>query len=412
MNTAKRILIVEPASSGLNLIVEAKELGLEVIIASFDSNDRFIPKEYRSFVSYFVIVDTNDEIALSNKIYELNKQLPLDAVLPGFEYYVPIVARINSHLGLPGLPPETVDALRNKSIMRECLHTKNLRIPAFAVITSASELEEASTRIGFPAVVKPVDSSGSIHVSRVDSIEELREAYSAIRADVSTDFGRRTSKDVLIEAYIEGSEFSVEGFIDGDNIYFISITEKLLGSEPHFVEVGHIVEAYLNSEMIEKIYIYVSEVVRALGVTLGPFHCELRYSNKGPVIIELGARLPGDHIVELISLSRGISLPRIMIESYLGCSLSCIEKIEQPSRYAGIRFLTASDISQYNHIYGLQELELEPGFVKYEINIKAGELIPPLSDFRGRIGFAIFTALNYGESKFRLNSVDRLITFC
>jgi biotin carboxylase len=411
-NTKRYIVIVEPVSSGLALVEEAISLGLGVVVVSFDSDERYLPDKYRKLVDDIIIVDTNNEAEIFKALVDLKTRVQLDAIIPGFEYYVPIVSRINAKLNLPGLPPQSVNSLRIKSQMRERLHAHGVLIPVYTIIDSPIELEAAASLVGFPAVLKPVNFSGSIHVSRVDSIQELQKAYEAINTDLQVDLGIALSSQVQLEAYIDGPEFSIEGIVTNDGIHIVSITEKLLGLEPYFVEIGHIVEPEFSLEKRELIQVYVTDVVNALGVTLGTFHCEIRLSLDGPVVIELGARLPGDHICELVALSKGISLPRAMIESYLGQPISALEKILTPiDQFAGIRFFTAPGLSHYENVMGLQELEMKPGFVKYELTIPARESIPPLIDFRGRIGFTIFTAPTYQEIQRRLLAVDKQISF-
>ncbi len=408
----KRIVIVEPVSSGIMLVEEAKSMGLEVIVASLDQNERCLPEVVREQVDNLIVVDTDDENALGEALVNLAQHSKIDAVIPGFEYYVPIVSRINAKLGLPGLPPESVDAVRNKLLMRQSLHAHGVRVPAFVIAEEFDELKKAALLyIGFPAVLKPVDACGSIHVRRVNSMAELQNAYTALTAETRTDLDRGLSKQVLLEAYIEGSEFSVEGFVAEGKPHIISITEKILGSEPYFVELGHIVGTDLPLSAIASIQNYVTEVVAALGVTLGPFHCEIRLKCNEPTLIELAARLPGDCICELVALAHNISLPRIMIEAYLGYTPSILQTVSKAKCFAGIRFFSASGLTHYTNVTGIKEIALEPGFVKSGFTIHPGESIPPLIDFRGRIGFAIFTAPTYQEIRNKFMKVDNSITF-
>lgn len=409
--STKRIVIVEPISSGLMLIDEAKSMGIEVIVASFDCQDRCLEQAFRERVDGLIVVDTNDETALMEAIVKLAYRVRVDAVLPGFEYFVPAVSRVNAKLQLPGLPLESVDAVRIKSLMRERLKAHGVRVPAYATAASLPELESAALNIGFPAVLKPLDSAGSVHVSRVDSMEELRKAFAALRAETRTDLSRKLSNQVQLEAYIDGPEFSVEGFVVNGIPQIVSITEKLLGSEPHFVELGHIVGSALPQETEKSIQNYVFEVVVALGVIMGPFHCEIRLGHEGPVTIELAARLPGDLICELISLTRGVSLPRAMIDAYLGQASSAVDIALPVDNFAGIHFFTAPELTYYTEVAGLEKIENLPGFVKYGLTIQPKEHIPPLTDFRGRLGFTIFTAPTYEEIRDRLTTAAHLITF-
>lgn len=411
VRSGQRIVVVEPISSGLTLINEAKSMNLEVVVASSGHEDCTLPEDIFNLVDDFLIVDTNDENALSEALINFANRVRVDAILPGFEYFVPIVSKINAKLNLPGLPLESVEAVRIKSVMRQKLQAQGVKIPAFGVAKSLPELELVASQIGFPSVLKPVDASGSIHVCRVDSMAELRDAFATIKAEKCPDLKRQLSEQVQLEAYINGPEYSVEGFVVDGQPQIVSITEKLLGPEPYFVELGHVVEAQLPLETVKAIHKYVVEVVVALGVTLGPFHCEVRLERDGPVVIELAARLAGDHICDLIFLARGISLPRIMIQAYLGNIPSDAETEASVKNFAGICFFTRSGLTSYNEAKNFEKLEAESGFVKSSLLIKPGEPIPPLKDFRGRLGFAMFTAPTYQEIRNKLELANRLITF-
>ncbi len=76
---------------------------------------------------------------------------------------------------------------------------------------------------------------------------------------------------------------------------------------------------------------------QALGVTNGVAHIELKLLPDGTTrVIELGARLPGDHIVALMRQARGIDEARIYVQIALGLAPS-LTPTEDTA--AGIRFL-------------------------------------------------------------------------
>jgi biotin carboxylase len=406
----KTIVIIEPASAGLDLIARGRELGLRVVVLSHDDGDRRIPAPVRRLVSRLVVVDTNDDQAVIRAVTELHRREPIAAVLPGFEYYVPLAARVSALLGLPGLPPDSVDALRYKDRMRDALRAQGVRVPRSAIATSPEQLPAAAAAVGFPCVLKPPDLSGSLHVTKAESLAELQAAYAAMTTELVADFGRRPSSRALLEEYVAGPEFSVEGFIQAGDVHFVSITEKLLGPEPYFLEVGHIVQAQLPPAALHAIRCYTEDVVRALGITLGPFHAELRLTDRGPVLMEIAARLPGDHICDLILKARGVDLRRIMIAAYLGQN-GPVPLTGQARGYAGIHFFTREDLDHYDQVDGIEVLRREPGFEEFGLLIPPGGPIPSPTSFRSRIAYAILTAPTHELLKRRLARADRTLAF-
>jgi hypothetical protein len=79
--------------------------------------------------------------------------------------------------------------------------------------------------------------------------------------------------------------------------------------------------------------------------------------------------------------------------------------------HAGIRFFVAPDRNCYHVVQGIDELKAQPGLKDFDLQIGPGEMIPPLTDFRGRLGHAVFTAEIYDLLKARLMAVDHIISF-
>ncbi|GHE27393.1 phosphoribosylglycinamide synthetase [Streptosporangium violaceochromogenes] len=406
-----RVLVVEPVSSGNALVAAARDLGLEVAVASYDADDRTLTDEVRSLADAVIVVDTNDQEALERAVLATHRETPFSAVLAGCDFHVPATARLAAALGLSGLRPETVEEVRDKALMRARSSEAGLRTPRFAQATSLDELRAAAEHVGFPCVIKPVDSSGSIHVSRADTWEELRAAFDRLLADHSLDLGRTLEHRAIVEEYVAGPEFSADGYVIGGRTTVVALTRKLLGPEPAFVEVGHLTPADEDAEVMLRVEEYVRAVVKAVHLTVGAFHCELRMTPGGPVLIEIAARLPGDRIVDLVHLATGVSLPRAMIAAHLGWSLEDVQAAGVPrAKSAGIRFHLADGHRSYRRLNGWDRLSRLPGVVETRLTIAAGEPIPEPGDFRSRIGHVIFTADSFQEASDLWHAVGDAVT--
>ncbi len=404
----QNILIVEPSTSGLELLPNAKLLGLFVIVFSADRDERVIPEIYRQYIDKIIVVDTNDIAAMTAAVNVLHQEHPLAAVVPGFEIFVAHAARLAQALNLPSVSHETGDALRNKGMMRAILQKKGVRVPKFTIIETAEQTIAAANEIGFPCVIKPIDQSGSVHVSRANNLIELRTAYLIMSADPWTEMGKGVGSVAIIEEYISGPEYSVEGYIDANGAHIVSITEKILGPEPFFVELGHIVQADIDEAARAEVISYIIQVVAALKMNVGVFHAEIRLSAQGPVLMEISGRLAGDKICDLIFLATGVNLYKVMLLSHLGAP---IEIEEMPQFYAGIHYFSTPDMESYSEIVGVDKIQEIPGFYDFKFFIRPGEPIPALTSFLGRVGCCIFTATSYDEVKQRLTMAKHVIRF-
>ncbi|WP_405508412.1 ATP-grasp domain-containing protein [Streptomyces purpurascens] len=387
--------MVEPASSGgATLIGVAAEMGLRVVVATADSGDRRLSDAVRAAADSVLTVETNDQAALEAAVLELHRAEPFEAVLPGSDIYVTATARVAAALELPGLPVATVDRVRDKSVMRAAVAEAGLRTPRFAQATTDAELRAAAERVGFPCVLKPVACSGSIHVSRADDLDQLTAAFQRLVTDPKPDMGKLHEHRVLVEEYVQGPEFSADGYVlESGEVTVVALSRTLLGPEPDFVELGHLTPALVDDATLKNVEAYVGDVVRAVGITSGPFHCELRLSADGPVLIEIGARLPGDRIVELLRLVTGVSLPRVAVATALGVGLEAAGAFARPqAESAGIRFFSAAGRSSYRELTGWPELEALPEVTETAVYFAPGETIPGVEDCRSRLGHALFTA--------------------
>lgn len=405
------IAVVEPASSGTALIEAAIKLGKRVHVLSIDAGDRVLTDSVRCRSASIVRVDTNDLNALTDAVRRLHAEVNLQALIPGFEYMVDATAVVAERLGLRGLPPAAAACTRNKLSIREAVARRGLAGPAYMAVNAWADLEQAAAQVCFPAVLKPIDGSGSLMVRRVDNMHELRSAYRSMQQQPLLDMGRTVGTHAMLESYVAGREFSIEGVVDPSGTRVIAVTEKILGPEPHFVEMGHVVEAGISSEDRAALVAYIAEVVDAVGLTLGVFHAEARIGQSGPVLMEIAARLGGDRIYRLVELAKAVSLPALMIRSYCG-----EEHLPHPSPHhsqqvAGVRFLTLGEAGHFESVQGVDQVRAMEGCQEVEIYYGPYTKIPAAVDFRGRIGHILFSAPNRPVLDERLQRASSALKF-
>lgn len=389
--TAGRLLVIEPMSSGLTLLGAARDLGMSTVVFSHDAKDRVVPQAPRAEIDTFVVVDTNDRNSLTRAAAHAHAEAPISGVVSGSEFYVDAAARIADELGLPGLSVETAAAVRDKTLMRAMLEKAGVQVPRYAAIDSARELEAAAQRVGFPSVLKPAAGSGSIQVTRVTTMAELSDAYRRLETNAQYVFDQPEDGRALLEQYLNGPEYSVEGYVVRGGVRVLSITRKLLGAEPYFVELGHVVQADLPEADQARTTAYIGEVVEALGIGLGAFHAEVRLTATGPVLIEIGARLAGDRIAELVTLATGVSLRHLVVAAHTGQDAERAAKRAEPAaRYAAVHFFTAPGLERLSRIEGVAEAERRPHVVEVRMYLGPGDEVPAARDLRCRLGHAIF----------------------
>ncbi|MEX3816274.1 ATP-grasp domain-containing protein [Paraburkholderia sp. BR13439] len=396
------IVVVEPVSSGTALIAAAQRLGHPVHV--FCADTRIVPPTHLRTVASLTSVDTGsaDDVAAAVRTVG-----GIDALVPGFEYAVDVVAQTAAQLGLPHLAPEAAALTRDKYRSRQRLSMAGLAVPRFAPIAKRGDVARAAAHVGFPAVVKPVDGCGSLLVRRVDSLAQLHATIDSVAHRSVPDMGREVGQAMMLEQYLDGPEYSVEGYVGPLGPRMLAITEKILGPEPYFVEMGHVVDATLDDRDRARLSAYVETVAREIGLTLGVFHAEVRMTRDGPTLIEIAARLGGDRIYRLVELAKSISLPEVMLRSYLGeWDPAPGYRHGRSTRVSGVRFLAPEAAGPFVGVSGLDNVRAQPGFQEAEIYPRIGDWVSPPTDFRGRVGHVLFTAPDRPTLERRLNDAQ------
>ncbi|WP_330960949.1 ATP-grasp domain-containing protein [Photobacterium sp. 53610] len=397
------IVVIDPVSSGTAYIHAAAEMGIDLHILCIDEGERKLSHDLRSLVQSVIKVDSRDMNALVDAIEELGN---VEAIFPGSEYTVPVCSQLAKYFGLPHLDEAVIDFVRDKYAFRTKLKETQLSHIHYFSIDKETELQPLELPDGFtfPAVIKPVDMSGSTEVRRVDNIDEFVAVVTRLSQSALNDLDFVSSGKFIIEEYIPGHEFSVEGVVIDNQVEIVSITEKVLGQEPYFVEFGHIVGHDICESIASTIRQYAEAVVNAIGVNIGPFHLELRVRPEGqPVAIEMAARMPGDKIVELIKQSYGVDLAQMTIAAYTNRNIT---RSDLPKVVSAISFIPRGNKEVFTELSSIEKYMSHKFFKKHEIYFNHGDVLGSHQDWTSRVGYFIFSGDDYHEIKSVVHEVN------
>ena len=217
------------------------------------------------------------------------------------------VAWAAEKLGLPGIPYQTALNASDKGRMRECFKKAAVPSPEFIVITNKdlNNLDKIHSQITvpysplptphspLPIVIKPVDNMGSRGCRRVDNPDELKEA-------AKTAIGFSRSGRAIIEAYMEGPEFSVDAIVYKGEITICGLADRHIFFPPYFIEMGHTMPTEISPEKQTAILDTFRKGVHALaladGENIGAAKGDIKLTANGPMIGEIAARLSGGYM--------------------------------------------------------------------------------------------------------------------
>ncbi|TWV46620.1 ATP-grasp domain-containing protein [Streptomyces misionensis] len=364
------------------------------------------PSWEKPFIVDHAVVDLSDPAALLAGGRALAERHDLAGVVTWDEWHLVPTARLARALGLPSPSVEVMRACRNKATARTLFARHG--VPSAASMRARTLLEAglATMTLGLPAVVKPAAVAGSIGVIRVDEPEELPAAFAFASAGASRS---REDTGVLVEEYLDGPEVSVECVTHRGVTTAVAVTRKHLGPAPYFDETGHTVDA--ADPLLPQVAPVAAAAVKALGITDGVQHVELRLVDGRPRLIEVNARIGGDMIGHLVRLTTGIDLPRAAAD--LACGRAP-DLTPTRSAAAGIRMLypDASGTLTARHVnepFAAHTPWLRQ--VQWIREIGDQLVLPPGGDlFTARAGFYIVTGRTTSEVTERLDLAADEIT--
>jgi biotin carboxylase len=315
---------------------------------------------------------------------------PVAVATMGSDQAVLPTARLAERLGLPGLPVTAAEIVADKRKMRAAFEAAAIPAPAGRDMTSLDEAAPALAEIGLPAVLKPVDGSGQRGVTEVRSENELPAAFERALA------ASRTGAAVL-ERYVVGQEFTVNGFLFEGEYFPMSVTQRRLHPPPPLgVCIAHRYPSGLGDEAEGGLFELALLVSRAVGIETGPSYVQVRVHEGEPGVIEVGARLGGGKDAELAKLVTGFDAIRANVLWSLGELTRDDLRPGEPVAPCGqVRFVVAPP-GRIVRVDAGPALELrgvhEAGFYWHE-----GMTLPPLTSGAERLGYLVLTAADEAE---------------
>ena len=220
----------------------------------------------------------------------LRTKYDIAAIIPFNDAGVTTAAELTSGLGLNWAKPEVIRRFRDKFALKA--HIRNtvpvLRINASDLVRTLEDVLSLGRQSPYQRfVLKPNDGFGNRHIGLFHRTSPQNEIRRYLR--------RLRGIDVVMEEYIDGVEYFVNGQIDArGHVTTLAMFEYVRGlaNGRHNVDVEAIKVPH-GGLCFTRLADYAESVMRATGLERTPFHLELKVDQHGPCLIEVGARLAG-----------------------------------------------------------------------------------------------------------------------
>jgi len=300
---------------------------------------------------------------------------PFDGILAVGDRPACIAAQAAESLGLRFHPAEAARAAANKLLSRECFRAFGMKVPEFRCMHRA---EPPVADIRFPCVLKPLDSSASKGVIRVNNPDEFRDAVARI--------ARIQPGDVLVEDYIPGREFALEGVVTAGRLQTLALFDKPDPLEgPYFEETIYVTPSRQPEDVQREIHATAQAAITSLGLTDGPVHAEMRVNQQGVWILEAAARPIGGLCARVLRFGAPyLTLERLLLRHALGEDVSSAALA--PGAH-GVMMIPIPHAGVYRGVRGLEDARQVPGVEDIVMTAKEGQEMLPLPDGSAYLGF-------------------------
>lgn len=267
-----KILILGAGGYQAFAIKKVKDLGYSTVVVSNVKTDCGI-----GVADEFVLCSTVEK----ERVLELAIEYNVQGVFTiASERASVTCAYVAEQLGLKWLDSKLVEVIGDKALMNKKI----------------DKIEP----VNYPFMVKPAVSSGSKGVVLVSNETEFNKAILIAKKNSVND-------KAITEVWIKGDHLGCVFVVESGKVAFLFLTEKILNQ--NHCTLAHLANTSLSVQYKELVKEEIQQIVNKLSITDGFFDCDLVIDDHQKVhVIELGSRLGGNGIAELVEASTGFDV--------------------------------------------------------------------------------------------------------
>jgi biotin carboxylase len=320
-------------------------------------------------------------------------ELGVTRVVAGAESGVTLAERLSLRLGLPTNSAEHLGARRDKHLMAQAAGAAGLATPRATVAETPAAAGTWFTASGLPeAVVKPLSSAGADNVRFCRTAQEVEAACASV-LEARTIFGD-PNHAALVQERLVGAEFYINT-VSYDGHHRVAemwrYTKQVGASSTPVYDYEEPVAA--TTQEARTLRKFTFAVLDALGIRSSPAHTEVMLTDRGPVLIETGARLGGATAPDIVERYCGVSQTALAAAALVDPQ-ELLDFDDTRTTWTG----TVRNVEFVNHRQGpadaraAQKIADLPSVVAVFSAVDPGELIAPTGDLLSSPGYAYLAA--------------------
>ncbi len=303
-----RVLVANRGEIALRVLRALRTLGIESAITYSDADATALPTAFADRAYRLPGVSAVDTYLNAEAIVEVARQCDADAIHPGYGFLSEnaAFARLcrEHSIGFVGPTSETLATSGNKIECKKLAEANGVPVVPYSreALEDPEEAARFASDIGFPVLLKSAFGGGGRGIREATSREEVRDAFSSVRREAESAFGRAA---VFVEKRLQRPRhIEVQIFGNSTGSEVIPLGERECSIQRRYQKLVEISPSpVVDEESRARLADYAATMARAV-----------RYANAGTVeflrdsatgalyFLEVNARLQVEHpVTELVT---------------------------------------------------------------------------------------------------------------
>tara|TARA_B100002051_G_scaffold15165_1_gene12335 strand:- start:10441 stop:11658 length:1218 start_codon:yes stop_codon:yes gene_type:complete len=286
---------------------------------------------------------------------------------------------ISDSLKLPCFGLSSARLSNNKLRQRQLGFAAGILQPQYFKVDCFSDVISVLRNSNVDLMLKPIDSRGSMGITYLVPTSSLLEIQNAYIKALSAS----PSNTVLLEQFIDGKLFTLDGFAQHNELRLLGIAERERIGQGQQVTTKISYSSSHSQHFIDQCFVFLSSVVTAFGYSNGHVHCEALLNSDGHfVLLECTNRGGGVFTSSTINpYISGYDVNRefVSLKTQTTFSISP-EFINSPSTFsqkdACLVFPTIGEPGQVLHTFDYSSIVKHPSVLAVKLFHKVGRPLP------------------------------------
>jgi biotin carboxylase len=315
-------------------------------------------------------------------------------------------AALRTIYSLPGISLKDIDLFINKATQRHRWGQHNVPGPKWFKASTTEEFQQKVKGLKFPVIVKPADGSGSRGITKLSS------HHGEIEFACNEAFKSSQSNCIIVEEFINGTEYTAEVFADRGVISVLAITQKKKVAGTNDTVALELASPMISIKKLQTIKSAVKKAYQSLNLQDGPGHIELIITDQQEIFFVEAAGRGGGFMVfdKLVPAISGVNIALATALNACGKQVGeLMSETISPRNSAVLRFIPSKPgkvvgIDGFDNIRKIDNVEAE-SFVQL------GDLMSSAVHDGDRMGYIFSQAKTPKDALELANKAEQLITF-